>query len=126
MAKRGAGIIDVTDELIASMEQAVAIVEGKMAPGRTHQVEVPEVDVKAARKRMGMTQPAFSAVFGVSLPTLRKWEQHVRRPQGPARVLLHVIEREPEAVFRALGREPAPVAARKTSTRKARTGKTVA
>lgn len=94
--------LDVTDELLASLEQAVAIVEGRMAPGRVHRVECPEVDVQAARQRLGMTQAAFAAAFGVSLPTLRKWEQRVRRPEGPARVLLRVIEREPEAVRRAL------------------------
>jgi len=102
---RKANKVDVTDELMASLEQAVAIVEGKMAPGRVHQVEVPEVDVQAARQRLGMTQPAFAAAFGVPLPTLRKWEQRVRRPKGPARVLLRVIEREPEAVRRALAGE---------------------
>lgn len=94
--------VDVTDELLASLDQAVAIVEGRMAPGRIHRVEVPEVDVQAARQRLGMTQSAFADAFGVSLPTLRKWEQRVRRPEGPARVLLRVIEREPEAVRRAL------------------------
>lgn len=99
---RKADKVDVTDELMASLEEAVAIVEGRMAPGRVHQVEVPDVDVQAARQRLGMTQPAFAAAFGVPLPTLRKWEQRVRRPVGPARVLLRVIEREPEAVRRAL------------------------
>ncbi len=97
--------VDVTDELVASLEQAVAIMEGKMTPGRVHQVGVPEVDVQAARQRLGMSQPAFAAAFGVPLPTLRKWEQRVRRPKGPAQVLLRVIEREPEAVRRALASE---------------------
>jgi putative transcriptional regulator len=97
--------INVTDELMASLEQAVAIVEGTLSPGRIHEVDVPEVDVRAARQRLGMTQTDFAAAFGVALPTLRKWEQRVRRPHGPARVLLRVIEREPEAVRRALERE---------------------
>jgi len=94
---------DITDELVASLEQAVAIVEGTLAPGRVHKIELPEIDVRAARQRLGMTQPAFAAAFGVALPTLRKWEQRIRRPQGPARALLRVIEREPDAVRRALG-----------------------
>jgi putative transcriptional regulator len=63
------------------------------------------IDVRAARLKLGMTQPAFSACFGVALPTLRKWEQGVRRPEGPARVLIRVIETEPDAVRRALNRE---------------------
>jgi len=93
---------DVTDELLASLEEAVAIMEGTKQPGRVHRVEVPDVDVQAARHRLGMSQAAFASAFGVSLPTLRKWEQRVRRPEGPARVLLRVIEREPDAVRRAL------------------------
>ena len=61
------------------------------------------IDVRAARLKLGMTQPAFSECFGVALPTLRKWEQGVRRPDQSARVLLRVIEVEPDAVKRALG-----------------------
>ena len=105
MAKRvkAAPKVDVTEELIASMEEAVKIVAGEVAPARVHHpVATPEVDVRAARQRLGMTQPAFAARFGVALPTLRKWEQGTRRPEGPARVLLRVIEREPDAVQRAL------------------------
>jgi putative transcriptional regulator len=93
---------DVTEELVASLEQAVSILSGTMEPGRVHDVEQADVDVRAARQRLGMTQPTFAVTFGVSLPTLRKWEQRVRRPQGPARALLRVIEREPDAVRRAL------------------------
>ncbi len=94
--------VDISDELLLSLEQAVGIMEGRVTPGRVHQVSVPEVDVRHARQRLGMTQAAFAAAFGVSLPTLRKWEQKTRRPDGPARVLLRVIEREPDAVRRAL------------------------
>jgi len=95
--------VDLTEELIASMEEAVRIVAGEVAPSRVHHpVAVPDVDVRAARERLGLTQPAFAAKFGIALPTLRKWEQGRRRPDGPARVLLRVIEREPDAVRRAL------------------------
>lgn len=95
--------VDPMEELIASMEEAVQIIAGEVAPSREHRpVTVPDVDVRAARQRLGLTQPAFAAKFGVALPTLRKWEQGKRRPDGPARVLLRVIEREPEAVRRAL------------------------
>jgi len=95
--------VDLTEELIASMEEAMQIIAGEVAPSRVHHpVVVPDVDVRAARQRLGMTQPAFAAKFGVALPTLRKWEQGKRRPDGPARVLLRVIEREPDAVRRAL------------------------
>ena len=45
----------------------------------------------------------FAAWFGISPSTLRNWEQGRRVPEGPARVLLQVIERNPDAVSRALG-----------------------
>ena len=66
---------------------------------------LPTTDIRAARLRLGMTQPVFAECFGVALPTLRKWEQGARHPEGPARVLLRVIETEPDAVRRALAHD---------------------
>ena len=60
-------------------------------------------DPRAARERLGVSQATFARMFGVSVWTLRNWEQGHRRPDGPARALLRVIEREPEAARRALG-----------------------
>ena len=60
-------------------------------------------DPRAVRERLGISQAAFARMFGVSVWTLRNWEQGRRRPEGPARALLRVIEREPEAARRALG-----------------------
>ncbi|MDN5872498.1 MAG: hypothetical protein L0H73_17525 [Nitrococcus sp.] len=45
----------------------------------------------------------FAARFGVSVATLRHWGRGDRAPQGPALVLLNLIDREPQAVMRALG-----------------------
>ncbi|MGB0188618.1 MAG: helix-turn-helix domain-containing protein [Aequoribacter sp.] len=55
------------------------------------------------RARVGMTQPQFASAFGISVATLRHWERGDRSPQGPARVLLNVVAKEPDAVLRALG-----------------------
>ena len=64
---------------------------------------VPEdVDVVAIRKRLGLSQREFAARFGFKLDAVQNWEQGRRRPDGAARALLRVIEREPEAVQRAL------------------------
>jgi len=60
------------------------------------------VDVAAVRARLGLTQDQFAARFGFSVATLRHWERGDRRPQGAALVLLNLIEREPQAVMRAL------------------------
>ena len=60
------------------------------------------VDIAATRRRLGLSQTEFAAWFGISPGTLRNWEQGRRVPEGPARVLLRVIERDPEAVRRAI------------------------
>ena len=54
------------------------------------------------REKLGLSQDRFAALFGLSSRTVRNWEQGVRHPEGPARILLQVIDREPEAVMRAL------------------------
>ncbi len=65
-----------------------------------------QLDVKAIRQRLGLTQMAFARRYGLSLGSVRNWEQGCRQPEGPARILLRVIEREPEAVQRALAPSP--------------------
>jgi putative transcriptional regulator len=60
------------------------------------------VDVKALRLRIGMTQEQFAGIFGFSTATLRHWERGDRTPHGPARVLLNVIDHNPNAVIEAL------------------------
>jgi putative transcriptional regulator len=88
--------------LIRAAREANAIARGEADPS-TYRVHVPvDIDVRAVRKRLGMTQPDFAARFGIPVGTLRDWEQKRRQPEGPARVLLTVIDREPEAVQRAL------------------------
>ncbi len=78
------------------------------AKGRERGVKVwrpRPADVAAVRGRLGFTQQQFAARFGVSVATLRHWERGDRAPQGPALVLLNLIEREPAMVLRALSRE---------------------
>jgi len=66
-------------------------------------IEAPEeVDVKAIREILGLSQEAFARRFGLDLATVRNWEQKRSRPDTAARVLLRTIEKEPDAVTRAL------------------------
>ena len=88
--------------IIASLREAVDWAEGKKVPVRVTTVEVPMPDVRATRKRLGLSQAEFAARFGFQPATLRNWEQGRTRPDGPARVLLAVIARHPEAVQDAL------------------------
>src|SRR3954451_8246978 len=59
-------------------------------------------DVKAIRAKFGLSQEEFAKAFALNLAALRDWEQQRRMPRGPARTLLQIIDREPEAVRRAL------------------------
>jgi len=90
------------DRILAGLDDALAIAEGRAAPG-SYAVHVPDdVDVRAIRTRLGLTQAAFASRFGFPKATVADWEQKRRRPEASARVLLTVIDREPEAVSRAL------------------------
>lgn len=88
------------NRIMSGLGEVLDIVEGRAEPVRVH---VPaEIDVKAIRAAMGLTQQEFAARFGFSAAAVRDWEQHRRRPEATARVLLTVIAKEPEAVQRAL------------------------
>ena len=63
----------------------------------------PAAFVRHVRARYGLTQAAFAEKIEVPLETLRNWEQGKRSPRGPARALLKLIDRAPEAAFAALG-----------------------
>ena len=62
----------------------------------------PVPNPKWIRRRLGLTQEQFSARFHVPLGTLRDWEQCVREPDTGARILVRVIDKNPEAVIRAV------------------------
>jgi DNA-binding transcriptional regulator YiaG len=74
----------------------------KLVVGGRIAVVPPQVDVRAIRERLGLSQARFAARFGFSAAAVRQWEQGRRKPHGPARVLLTIIAREPGAVRRAL------------------------
>jgi putative transcriptional regulator len=80
----------------------LAFAESKADPSEYGVHVLDDVDVKAIRKKIGMTQEVFARHFGVSARTVQDWEQKHRHPSGPARAFLKVIDREPEAVRRAL------------------------
>jgi putative transcriptional regulator len=102
------------DKIAAGLADAIAIAKGEADPG-TYRVHAPaEIDVLKIRRKMGLTREIFAMRFGLQLGTVRDWEQRKRRPEGAARVLLAVIESEPEAVTRALA-----AAARRRSRRAA-------
>jgi len=84
-------------ELVASVREGGAILRGQAEASRAFVVEEP--DVAAIREEYGLSQAKFAALLGISVRTLQNWEQGRRQPQGPAKVLLRVASRHPEAVL---------------------------
>ena len=90
------------DKLLRSAQQARDWVQGKPGRVRVTYVPAPQVDVRKLRARMGLSQTQFAAKFGFSLDSIQNWEQGHRQPEGPARILLVVIAKNPKAVEDAL------------------------
>ena len=90
------------ERIIRSARHALAFAEGR-ADRSKFRVHIPDdIDVRAIRRKVRMTQDDFARHFGVSKRTIQDWEQKHRSPSGAARAFLTVIDREPEAVRRAL------------------------
>lgn len=93
---------DGGESILEGLEDALAFARGDKKRGKASKVRVPDIDVARLRKRLGLTQAEFAAAFGVHVGTVRNWEQGIRRPEGPARVLLRVIDVNPKAVLDAI------------------------
>ncbi len=84
--------------IIKGLEEAIAWTRGENDNVRVTPVQVPNVDVREVRTKMGLSQAQFATKFGFPPATLRNWEQGRARPDAPTRVLLAVIAKHPEAV----------------------------
>lgn len=88
---------EVFEELLESVRQGGQIVRGERKPGRVFSAAEP--DARKIRQLYGLSQEKFASLMGISVATLRNWEQGRRSPEGPARVLLRVAAKHPEAVL---------------------------
>jgi len=87
-------------EISAGLSEAISHAKGEKTNVIEHSVE--NLNVKAIRETTGMSQQKFCATFGISVGTLRNWEQGLRSPRGAARVLLQVVQHNPSAVIKAI------------------------
>ena len=95
------------EQMMDGLNDVEAFLAGEQEGFKAH---VPQdVDVKAIRNRLGMTQARFSDTFGFSLDAIKHWEGGRRTPEASARTLLTVIDKNPAAVLTALN--PAAFAA---------------
>lgn len=94
------------EAILEGLDEVRRWVRGEDVPGlRIHHFDTEAVP--AIRARSGLTQAEFSAQIGVSVATLRNWEQGRRQPEGPARILLATIARDPDIVAKTLKRKAA-------------------
>ncbi len=84
-------------ELLASVKEGGQILRGEKQAARAFPYDSP--DIKAIREKYNLTQEQFAAMLGISVRTLRNWEQGRRAPEGPAMVLLRVADLHPQALL---------------------------
>ena len=87
-------------EISEGLKDAANHAKGKKSGVVEHAPEA--LNVRAIREKTGMSQERFCATFGISIGTLRHWEQGLRTPRGAARVLLKVVDQNPKAVIAAV------------------------
>jgi putative transcriptional regulator len=92
---------DAFKSIEQGLEEAIAHARGEDAV-TIHKIDVPKADVQAIRARTGLSQAEFARSIGVKKSTLLNWEQRRRAPEGPARVLLALIDTDPQIVQRTL------------------------
>jgi putative transcriptional regulator len=88
------------NRLLEAAQEMRAIARGEAKPAHIH---IPaDVDVKAIRRNVGLSQDAFASEFCFSINQIRDWEQNRTRPLGSNRAYLMLIERHPDEVRRML------------------------
>ena len=88
--------------ILQGAREALAIAKGEAEPAAFKAHVPPEVDVRAIRVGMRLTQAAFAQAFGLSIRTLQQWEIGRQKPDVASRTYLKVIQLKPDAVKEAL------------------------
>ena len=91
------------ESIMRGLNEALSFANGGEGARIVREVTVPDPEVPGIRARTGLSQAEFARSIGVKKATLVNWEQGRRRPDGPARVLLALIAKEPGIVRRVLG-----------------------
>ncbi len=99
---------DIFEGIKAGLEDALAFTKGDHSRGQIVHA-IGHVDVKAVRKKTGLTQAQFCETYFIPLPTLKNWECGTRTPEGPSRAYLLAIGNAPQAIKSALEKDFIPV-----------------
>lgn len=93
---------NVGESILRGAQQALAFAKGEANPD-DYRVHIPEaIDVKRIRAKFGLSQKRFAETYGFNVRTLQDWEQGRTVPSVAAKNFLLLLDREPEAVERAL------------------------
>jgi putative transcriptional regulator len=88
---------EIFEELLESVRQGGQVLRGERKPSRVFVAAEP--NARKIRELYGLSQEKFASLLGISVATLRNWEQGRRKPEGAAKVLLRVAAKHPEAVL---------------------------
>ncbi len=88
---------EMFDELIESIQEGAKILKNEIEPSRRFEFNTNEI--KEIRLKHNLTQDKFASLLGISVGTLKNWEQGRRKPTGPANVLIMIAKNNPEAIF---------------------------
>jgi putative transcriptional regulator len=92
----------IHDSLAEAVDGLERITSGSMAL-RVTEIELPSaVDVRLIRDDLNMTQQQFAETFGLTVATIRNWEQKKREPEQTAKVFLALIRDKPRQIARAI------------------------
>lgn len=88
------------EKIAKGLNEALAFSRGELKPKKLY---VPaELDVKAIRTSLDLSQDDFAAHFGFTVNQIRDWEQGRSRPIGGVRAYLMMIECNPNGVLALL------------------------
>ncbi|MBK1641459.1 transcriptional regulator [Chromatium okenii] len=82
------------NDLQNSLEEAIAIQQGRQSASRVTRHEV--IDVKAIRTQLNVSQSEFASALGTSIDTIKSWESQRRNPSGLAAKVLMTIQKKPD------------------------------
>jgi putative transcriptional regulator len=92
------------DQIMEGLNEALEVARGNAKPSKLH--VPPEVNVRAIREKLKLSQDGFAARFGFTINQIRDWEQGRSNPHGSSRAYLMVIQHNPKAVLDVLRRPP--------------------
>jgi putative transcriptional regulator len=93
----------VGKKVLAALQEILEYEEGRRTKVRVSSVTIDdEIDVRAIRETLRLSQREFSRLYGIPVATVQNWESGRREPELSARLLLRVIQDNPDVVARAI------------------------